>query len=416
MDKASKTLLGQEALRPMIRFLERNLELMLTPPKVTGFKFIPPPSSPNKEPQTENSISKTEDKTLPKAEILEEIEDMPEEFFEALKLLDVKLSSNESVKSSKSPLSENFQSLPLKKEAGSRFGPGMFVKTEPINLSSMMGFIQIQFHDLRMRNTGLMIITQLGIVMKCDRCRHGTSIEDLRPEVDRIYNCKKCGHKAELFFKADMIHETSKSAGFIRCKSAAPLEFLPSTIQVTCGSCLPDDPLASTVRIEGVQIGESVHFQCDYCHEGLSIQIGRVDWNHLENPLASKAVKRGAIPKLPSQIGEPLPDRGTCKHYKKSFRWFRFPCCGKAYPCDICHNEDASNGGHKAEWATRHICGLCSREFSVSQKECPCGAEPANTRKSAHWEGGKGMRDQNLMSRKDNKKYRNLTKPKPASK
>jgi len=24
------------------------------------------------------------------------------------------------------------------------------------------------------------------------------------------------------------------------------------------------------------------------------------------------------------KIGNPLPDNGTCKHYKKSYRWFRY--------------------------------------------------------------------------------------------
>ena len=35
----------------------------------------------------------------------------------------------------------------------------------------------------------------------------------------------------------------------------------------------------------------------------------------------------------------PLPKNGTCKHYKKSFRWLRFPCCAKMYPCEECHEN-----------------------------------------------------------------------------
>jgi len=27
--------------------------------------------------------------------------------------------------------------------------------------------------------------------------------------------------------------------------------------------------------------------------------------------------------------GKPLPENGACKHYKKSMRWLRFPCCGR---------------------------------------------------------------------------------------
>ena len=40
------------------------------------------------------------------------------------------------------------------------------------------------------------------------------------------------------------------------------------------------------------------------------------------------------------KVGNPLPKNGSCKHYKNSHRYFRFPCCGKGYPCDECHNDN----------------------------------------------------------------------------
>ena len=46
--------------------------------------------------------------------------------------------------------------------------------------------------------------------------------------------------------------------------------------------------------------------------------------------------------------GQPLPENGTCKHYSKSYRWLRFPCCGRAFPCDTCHDEQMD---HPHEWA-----------------------------------------------------------------
>ncbi len=46
------------------------------------------------------------------------------------------------------------------------------------------------------------------------------------------------------------------------------------------------------------------------------------------------------VVKVPGlKVGEPLANRGTCKHYGHSYRWLRFPCCGRAFPCDNCHNE-----------------------------------------------------------------------------
>ncbi|KAG0441897.1 hypothetical protein DMUE_0710 [Dictyocoela muelleri] len=96
-----------------------------------------------------------------------------------------------------------------------------------------------------------------------------------------------------------------------------------------------------------------------------------------------------------------LPGKGTCKHYKKSLRWFRFPCCNNLYPCDICHDDEQP---HVAEIAKRMICGLCKKEQSV-KSNCECGME-LKTRKTAFWEGGKGNRDKTTMSKKDKKKFK----------
>lgn len=63
------------------------------------------------------------------------------------------------------------------------------------------------------------------------------------------------------------------------------------------------------------------------------------------------------------------------------------------------------------------ICGLCSKEqlladhCSFCHKQLVKGAE-----KTGHWEGGFGCRDQNALSRKDNKKYTGLTKRKEKEK
>ena len=38
---------------------------------------------------------------------------------------------------------------------------------------------------------------------------------------------------------------------------------------------------------------------------------------------------------------------------------YRFPCCGKVYPCDVCHDTAED---HPMERANRMICGYCSRE------------------------------------------------------
>lgn len=134
--------------------------------------------------------------------------------------------------------------------------------------------------------------------------------------------------------------------------------------------------------------------------------------------------------------GTPLPDTGACRHYRHSHRWLRFPCCGKLHACDLCH-EEASEDGHDAKWATRMVCGFCSREQAVASQCAHCGKRLATSagthvyvcamfvargcgeplvcmytaapsgRKTRFWEGGQGCRNPALLDSRDRHKYRN---------
>ncbi len=116
--------------------------------------------------------------------------------------------------------------------------------------------------------------------------------------------------------------------------------------------------------------------------------------------------KKESLPGI--KVGKPLPDNGTCKHYKRSYRWFRFPCCGRVFPCDQCHDEN-NKDSHEPARANRILCGQCAREQPASNKICKCGFE-FETGKSHFWEAGKGQRDQSKMNRKDSHKFSGLNK------
>eukprot|EP00878_Enallax_costatus_P041308 GHUV01047980.1.p1 GENE.GHUV01047980.1~~GHUV01047980.1.p1 ORF type:complete len:188 (-),score=10.35 GHUV01047980.1:32-595(-) len=89
--------------------------------------------------------------------------------------------------------------------------------------------------------------------------------------------------------------------------------------------------------------------------------------------------------------------RITATLVTQSPRWLRFPCCGQRFACDICH-EEAVPDGHEAAWATRMVCGYCSREQRVDKACKYCGKKLATSaaqpsgRNTRFWEGGKGCR------------------------
>ena len=75
-----------------------------------------------------------------------------------------------------------------------------------------------------------------------------------------------------------------------------------------------------------------------------------------------------------------LASRSFCKGLanimRKSYRWYRFPCCGGAYPCPICHAE-SGNCKQTDILANQMICGKCSYQMAYSDsKPCrKCGFE-----------------------------------------
>ncbi|KAK9814828.1 hypothetical protein WJX72_012215 [[Myrmecia] bisecta] len=111
------------------------------------------------------------------------------------------------------------------------------------------------------------------------------------------------------------------------------------------------------------------------------------------------------------QVGQPLPALGACKHYKHSHRWLRFPCCGRRFACDLCHEEFTD--GHEMKWANRMVCGFCAVEQGLGERCAKCGKKLAHSagmsasgRRTRFWEGGQGQRDPHAMNRNDPHKYR----------
>lgn len=429
---------GQLVCRPMLRHLEKHLEAwMVDDVREAAFQFLPAvdikvsPGLPKQE-----AASKDVNARVPKAE-----------------------GGASSLSKTPSLPSQSVSSATEER----RFSPGDWLAAPPVNDQSSVGgnsYTLAVFLSV-CRGIDLLTSQRLCMLVSCDRCKFSFPVEDLRPFVDRIEHCPKCTAQTKFYYKAQLVtpggdvevdDERGVNAslhvegilGTVRMVRAKPLDLLPSRLQCACSRCYGDgddrpqndgdsslvtgseDPSAppsgegsfartgaSSCKIAAVRIGEHIGYTCFRCHQRIRLQISRVEWRLAESvavsrPLAKKSTKDGPM----LSVGSPLPQNGACVHYKKSFRWYRFPCCGLAFPCDECHATDPHAKTHPVEWATRFICGFCSREQPISVKECPeCGKDTsaAGRKKSAFWEGGKGARNQTLMSRKDSKKYKDYS-------
>lgn len=265
---------------------------------------------------------------------------------------------------------------------------------------------EMKFLDLVLNeNIGTLTLPSVRLTIECERCRKRVDVS-LVEKKTYTGTCTKCNVQHIVAYHSEFIHQHSPVVGYLHIQgcSAFDLILTDSKLVLNCLNCNKDNSM------KGMAYGSKNHI-CHHCNKEMGIKIRSTKFLKLQaaNGLLSTKKEAQSVRKKPVKDasvkpGEALPDNGICKHYKKSYRWLRFPCCGKLYPCDICHDEK-EEGDHEQKFASRMVCGFCSKEQPFS-KDKPCVHCNANlTRsKSAHWEGGKGCRDRTKMARDDRHK------------
>nr|PIL97123.1 CHY zinc finger protein [Toxoplasma gondii COUG] len=261
----------------------------------------------------------------------------------------------------------------------------------------------------------------LKLLVACDRCKKPADIKLATPKDGTVLDisgtaadCGTCHLRMVVRFQPKIAFASSSAIAIVETIQCRMRDLLPSDFIVTCDRC------TATMKIREVFSGAPRTAICRHCHNKVLLCYqspsfsGRAETGAETLTGVTKSLlistsekKKKAKDELTLKLGTPLPDNGTCKHYKKSFRWLRFPCCGKAFPCDVCHDDNAD---HEHAWASRMICGFCSKEQAFSNRPCECGRALTKDGNTAHWEGGKGCRDAVRMNRKDSRKYKLLSR------
>lgn len=264
--------------------------------------------------------------------------------------------------------------------------------------------VMLSLPHLELHNIELLELITLSLTVKCERCKDTMDINAIKPM--RAASCKKCAYPFAIGWRKDLMHANSIRAGYLDFEGCTVVDLLPSLFIPTCSDCSTPFPAPGVTAVRG----DSALALCRECHKRMTFKLPEVKF------LAVSASSRAnAARSLPSRkpkeslgivAGTELPSRGRCRHYKKSYRWFRFSCCGKVFPCDRCHDEVSD---HLNEFANRMICGWCSVEQNYSPEECRmCKGSVVGRKGTGFWEGGKGTREQARMSRKDPRKYKRI--------
>ena len=291
---------------------------------------------------------------------------------------------------------------------------------------------QINTLGMKLFNIGLCVISSIKLLLKCIKCNK-VAFESFYQKISKNENlfylgtkCPRCDNEIFSLFKSEFIHENNlDNAGIVYISGGGIIEFLPSTFSLTCLNCNEEKKVK--LRTGGLHINDK---NCRKCQKELLFFITNIsfsityisnmeflektkiiNFNKFNYAIKDDINLDNYIKKFDKiiQEGKPLPDFGICKHYKKSFKWFRFSCCNKTFPCDLCHDEDSD---HNCEHAHTILCGFCAFEQQSSNKMCcKCGKMFNKIDGSLRfWNGGKGQRQQEKLSTRDSHKFTGMNK------
>ena len=291
---------------------------------------------------------------------------------------------------------------------------------------------QVNLTGVQLNNISIVQISNIKLLLKCAKCKK-VAFESKYMKLNKQKNvfylgtlCPRCQNEIFSVFISDFIHQNNLSnAGVCYISGGIVIDYLPSIYTLECEKCGQNKTIK--LRTGCLHSNDS---NCRKCNIKLnfvilSAKISNIfisDLKHLSDIKINNfekfnfAIKDDInldnyVKKYDKiiQEGKELPDFGACKHYRHSLRWFRFSCCNKIFPCDICHDEASD---HNSEFAKTILCGFCACEQSSSNKLCQkCGKMFSKSEGGKKfWEGGKGCRDPKFLNSRDYHKYTGLNK------
>ncbi|KAL8776494.1 MAG: hypothetical protein Q9213_008252, partial [Squamulea squamosa] len=186
--------------------------------------------------------------------------------------------------------------------------------------------VSLNFPSLELHSIELLELTSLSISIKCTRCKTSSDMTNLRSSSPQDSSCPKCAQPCLVAFRSEPMHINSVRAGYLDLTGCTITDMLPSTFIPTCSICSTAVPAPGVVSVRGDAASIAI---CRDCHSRLTFKIPETKFTLVSNtslhprhllPLRRKPRKET----LGIVAGQELPRRGRCRHYAKSYRWFRF--------------------------------------------------------------------------------------------
>jgi hypothetical protein len=160
--------------------------------------------------------------------------------------------------------------------------------------------------------------------------------------------CGSCSLLLSLYLRPTLIHEGSRCVGYVDASHATVTGLADASLFATCLEC------GGVAEVPHFAPPQAVELTCRVCFSRMRLAARGTEAVPATKETAASAASAGGAPRKIQRFtpGRPLPLNGACTHYKRSYRWLRFPCCQRAFPCDVCHDEASD---HPHDYALRMV-------------------------------------------------------------
>ncbi|KJP85526.1 hypothetical protein AK88_04835 [Plasmodium fragile] len=280
--------------------------------------------------------------------------------------------------------------------------------------------------NVHIKNISLYKAIQLKLQLLCTRCCNTFDVTTTSKDAPQLVcTCVNCSSNAVVEVYRNICFMENSCVCVLKFNQCSLMDLLSGDYSVNCDSC------GRKSILKNVTSGKEMHINCQKCFTKLEFKYSGFSFDEIVS------ANNAAIKKIDDMINKlftkkksnkkavPTPNNlkiekfknvikvnnievkdGACKHFKKSHRLFKFPCCNKIFPCPTCHDL---NSNHECGIAKRVICGFCFREFD-DDDVCVCQRDKKTKKGGNFWEGGKGCRNAITLSKNDSKKYKLLNR------
>ncbi|ETW36684.1 hypothetical protein PFTANZ_02642 [Plasmodium falciparum Tanzania (2000708)] len=295
------------------------------------------------------------------------------------------------------------------------------IDSDDMNINNNMN---IKGKSLLLNNVHLKNIS-LYKALICNRCCNTFDVTSTSKEACQIIcTCVNCSNSAVVEVYRNICFMENTCVCILKFNQCSLMDLLTADYSVNCESC------GRKNLFKNVTSGKEINVNCQKCFSKLEFKYKDISFDEPINAnneslkkiddminklFTKKKSTKKAVPTASNnlkiektknmiKINNIEVKDGACKHFKKSHRLFKFPCCNKIFPCPTCHDL---NSNHECDIAKRVICGFCYREFS-DDEVCICQRDKKLKKGGKFWEVR--CRNAITLSRNDSKKYKLLNR------